>query len=203
MMTMMLSAAMVAGVPMEKDGPVEENMMIVDDFSRKDGLSSLNTRWRYIADRVMGGVSRGAMRMDTLADRLCLRLQGEVSLENSGGFIQVALPLSATSAPFDGRPFTGLRLSARGNGGTYYVHLRTSDSRRPWQYYYASFVAADEWRDIDLPFAMFTSKGLDMPLDTSRLVRVAIVAARKAHVADIAVSWIGFFTERSERSTAP
>ena len=41
--------------------------------------------WAYLADTVMGGVSQGSAEFDAGA----LRLTGQVSTKNNGGFIQV------------------------------------------------------------------------------------------------------------------
>ena len=44
--------------------------------------------WEYISDQVMGGVSVG--KVEILNDnKLFLRLSGDVSTKNNGGFIQV------------------------------------------------------------------------------------------------------------------
>jgi len=179
------------------------DQMLLDDFSGQDGMSALGTAWRYFADPVMGGVSRGSAAPSLVDRRPCMRLQGEVSLENNGGFIQVALPLSATSTPFDARAFTGLRLRVWGNGETYYVHLRTSDATIPRQYYFASFATADEWTEVEIPFSAFAPKHLGTALDPSKLTRVGIVAARKAHTADVAVSYIGFYSNETEPRRKP
>lgn len=166
--------------------------MLVDDFTRADGRSALGTEWRYFADGVMGGVSQGGHARETLDGRPCIRLRGEVSLEFGGGFIQVALPFAPQGEALDASAFAGLRLTVRGNGETYYVHLRTGDSARPQQYYRCAFETTDAWRDVTLRFADFTPERLSVPLDRGRLVRIGLVAGRKAFAADLAVARIEF-----------
>jgi Complex I intermediate-associated protein 30 (CIA30) len=39
-------------------------------------------------DRVMGGVSNGTMVRETVAGRPAIRMRGDVSLENNGGFVR-------------------------------------------------------------------------------------------------------------------
>lgn len=112
--------------------------MLIDDFTRTDGRSALGTEWQAFTDQVMGGVSRGSASRDTLAQHPCLRLRGEVSLENDGGLIQVALSVRRQDRALDPGAFSGIRLSATGNGETYYIHLRAVDTRLPWQYYQAA-----------------------------------------------------------------
>jgi hypothetical protein len=167
--------------------------VLIDDFQRADGLSALGTAWQVFTDRVMGGVSRGSAARETDESRPHLRLRGEVSLENNGGFIQAALPLRVEGRPLDASGFTGIRLTVRGDGETYYVHLRSTDTRLPWQYYQAGFATVRQWQDVDIPFAAFQGENLDAPLDPSRLERVGIVAAKKAFTADVAVARIALY----------
>jgi hypothetical protein len=167
--------------------------LLIDDFSRTDGLSALGTGWRVFTDQVMGGVSTGASAVETVGGRRALRLVGEVSLENNGGFVQVALPLSADGGPLDAQPYTGVRLSVRGNGETYHIHIRTTATVLPWQYYQAEFTAGPAWTSVELPFARFTAEALGARLDPSKLTRIAVVASKKPFRADVAVSKIELY----------
>jgi len=56
---------------------------------------------------------------------------GDVSLENNGDFVQIALDLAPDSNTFDASAWTGLQLDVFGNDEEYGVHLRTSDLTRP------------------------------------------------------------------------
>ena len=76
----------------------------------------------------MGGLSEASGSHDVL-DRLpCLRLTGDVRLENDGGFIQAALDLTHSCETLDASNYTGVRITVRGNGEKYSVHLRTPDN---------------------------------------------------------------------------
>jgi hypothetical protein len=171
----------------------QESVLLIDDFSREDGRSSLDTAWRSFSDRVMGGVSQGQHRIRVIEGRKCIHLTGEVSLENNGGFIQAALPLNSGGEPLDVSSFQGIRLSVRGNNARYYIHLRSSASRRPWQYYAAEFTATEEWRTLDIPFASFKPESLRDALDPAQLVRIAIVGAWEEYTVDVAVSRLEFY----------
>jgi len=166
---------------------------LIDDFSRPDGRSALGPEWRFFADTVMGGVSRGQAGRDSIAGESCLRLTGQVSLENNGGFVQVALPLEGPDGPLNAGAWKGIRLLVRGTGGVYDVHLRTGETRHPWQYYRASFPVTEEWASVDLPFDAFQPASLREPLDPAQLTRVGIVAARRAFQADVAVATLSFY----------
>ena len=144
-------------------------------------------------DQVMGGVSRGSAARDTVGGISCLRLRGVVSLQNNGGFIQAAVPLYLEDGPLDASAFTGIRLTVRGDGETYFIHLRTGDTRLPWQYYQAAFPTDGQWREVDVPFRAFRGESLSAQLDRSRLERLGIVAAKKAFTADVAVARIALY----------
>ena len=166
--------------------------MIIDDRYRDDFTSNIGTVWRGFSDRVMGGISLEHVTLDCVEGRRCLRLSGDVRLENNGGFIQMALDLSQNGV-LDTREYTGLRLHVWGNGETYGAHLRTLDTTLPWQSYRASFYTATNWRVIDLPFSTFKPYRLDLPLNTRHLRRLGLVAIGRAFYADLCVSGIYLF----------
>ena len=167
--------------------------MVIDDFSDQGLISRLDTQWRGVSDAVMGGISKAAVARDEIDGRACLRLSGDVRLENNGGFIQAALDLTPSGATLDASGYTGARLVARGNGEPYSIHLRTADNVRPWQSYRAHFTAGPKWQAIDLPFNAFTPYRLETPLDVTRLRRIGLVAIGRAFYADLAVAELSFY----------
>ena len=170
-----------------------EAVMLIDDFKDPKQGSRLGTRWRGFSDRVMGGVSEETVSFEKIDGRDCLRLTGEVRLENNGGFIQAALDLATWGRTFDASGYSGLRLTVLGNGEEYSVHLRTPDNSRPWQSYRARFAAGPKWQTIELPFSDFQPYRLETPLDRSRLRRIGLVAIGREFSADLAVCEIGFY----------
>ncbi len=170
-----------------------QNSLLIDSFSRPDARSELGTIWRGFSDQVMGGVSSARFTMSTIQDRKCIHLQGSVSLENNGGFVQVALDLNAEGNTLDAGSYQGIRLCVRGNGKSYYLHLRTAQTTRPWQYYAAPFSTSEEWLSVEIPFASFTKENLGVELDTSSLKRIAIVGAWDNFKADVAVCRLEFY----------
>lgn len=167
--------------------------LLIDDFTRDDGLSTFGSRWNLLSDRVMGGVSTARSRYDVVDGSRCLVMEGEVSLENNGGFIQVAHALQRNGRPFDAGGYRGIRLRVRGNDQPYYVHLRTAQSMLPWQYFSAPFRVESEWRLIDIPFDRFEPQALSASLDKTALVRIAIVGAKKEYAAEVAISRLEFY----------
>jgi hypothetical protein len=149
------------------------------------------SHWRLFSDRVMGGVSSGTLDTDLVDGRACLRMRGEVSLENNGGFVQMAIDLDE---PMRRRlpDFAGLSLEVYGNGESYNVHLRTEDMDRPWQSYRCSFVAGPAWHTVRLPFARFEPHRIEGPLDAARIRRLGLVAIGRAFTADLCVARVSF-----------
>ena len=166
--------------------------MIIDDRSQATTMSSVGTKWRGFSDRVMGGISEETVSLEETQGRRCIRLSGDVKLDNNGGFIQMALDLSPEGF-LDASKYTGLRLLVRGNGETYGIHLRTMDTKLPWQSYRARFAAEDHWHEIHLPFTDFAPYRLKAPLDTSHLRRLGVVAIGRAFNADVCVAEIGLY----------
>ena len=167
--------------------------MLIDDFASPALTSTLGTTWRGVSDRVMGGVSQATIARDRIDGRACLRLTGEVRLENEGGFIQASLDLAPDGGSFDASAYLGLRLVVRGNGERYALHLRTPDNIRPWQSYRAQFIAGPSWETVELPFAAFVPYRLEAALDVTRLRRLGLVAIGRAFHADLAVAEIQFY----------
>ncbi len=168
--------------------------MLIHDFSNQSLRSAHGTRWRAVSDQVMGGASEAKIDLTALDGRPCLRLTGDVRLENDGGFIQASLDLVASGETLDASALRGIQLVARGNSERYSLHLRTADTKRPWQSYRARFVASTDWRMIELPFTDFMPHRLDTALNLKRLRRLGLVAIGRAFSADLAVAEISFYS---------
>ena len=188
-----IMAFVVMFLPFPGTAGAQDKTMLIDDFSRTDLVSALGTEWRGVSDRVMGGVSQESVSRSVASGGPALHLQGDVRLENNGGFIQAALDLSSGGRTLDASAYRGIRLIVRGNGEKYSVHLRTPDNTRPWQSYRAEFIAVEDWQSIDLPFDGFEPYRLDTPLDVARLSRLGLVAIGRAFSADLMVSSISFY----------
>ena len=149
------------------------------------------TRWDYIADTVMGGVSTGAAQFVQESSGSYVRLSGEVSTANNGGFIQVRRQLPS---PLPAGT-TGLRLKVRGNGSAYFVHLRTKGTRLPWQYYQASFPTTQGWTEIQLKLTDFVPSGRLMRTvpQATAITSVGIVAFGRDHSALVEVSEVDWY----------
>lgn len=151
-------------------------------------------RWRLVTDGIMGGVSRGRLERDIRDGKECLRLSGEVSLENNGGFIQATLDLDAryaAKAPTQ----DGITIQVYGNDHSYGLHLRTTDLWLPWQSYRARFVAPAQWTQVRLPFDRFQPYKTGKPLNVSRLRGMGVLAIGEAFEADICIGEVAFYSD--------
>ena len=159
---------------------------LLDDFKNNP-----EDRWRFIADTVMGGISTGQLSFSADDTVNFARMVGKVSTENNGGFIQFRRSL------INGLPANaeGLRLSLRGNGQKYFVHIRTKGSFLPWQYYQKSFVADEDWSETTFLLDEFRPSGvlLRKTIDPKSIRSIGIVAFGRDHEAEIDVRRISFF----------
>ncbi|MEL6642133.1 MAG: CIA30 family protein, partial [Pseudomonadota bacterium] len=143
--------------------------------------------WQYVSDRVMGGVSDGTAVLETEGETTFARLTGEVSTANNGGFVQMRRVLPDNFPP----DATGLNLVVRGNGEPYYIHLRTQASRRPWQFFQASFPSTNTWQDVVLTWDDFRPQGgLNGSLLPEDVISIGVVAYGRDHQADLSVASI-------------
>ncbi len=112
------------------------------DFSSAEVVRA----FRVINDGVMGGVSTS--RLSSAAG--AMRFEGEVSLENNGGFASFRGPVRfpAESA--------ALLLTVRGDGQRYKLTLKLDDSPGTAQYQ-AAFVAPREWQTLRFEPADFAA----------------------------------------------
>ncbi len=159
---------------------------LLDDFKNKP-----EDRWEFIADTVMGGISSGQLFFSLDDKANFARMVGKVSTENNGGFIQFRRSI------INGLPAKtkGLKLSLRGNGQTYFVHIRTKGTFLPWQYYQKSFMANEDWSETTMLLNEFRPSGilLRKTIDPENIKSIGIVAFGRDHEAEIDVRNISFF----------
>lgn len=153
----------------------------------------LKPEWEYVADGVMGGVSEGSLQRETYNGRMAAVLRGAVSLENNGGFVQIAFDLCPDGAGFDATDWSGIELITCGNGERYDIRLRTQQLIRPWQSFRSEFVAGSQWRALRFPFNEFIAHKTEVVFDPSALRRIGILAIGREFRAEMAVSGISLY----------
>ena len=90
-----------------------------------DNLNDVRANWSAISDQVMGGISEVNFYEMEEDGQKFYRLEGNVSTENNGGFIQSRVGLNIKA-----KDFNGIRIKVRGNNNEYFVHLRAQECCR-------------------------------------------------------------------------
>jgi len=158
---------------------------LIDDFSNKS-----QNRWQFFTDQVMGGISEGNASLVSDNSGQYVRLEGSVSTANNGGFIQIRTDINEGT-----NEAKGIIIKAKGNGEDYYIHLRTSGTVLPWQYYQISFPTSKNWSEIKLPFANFerSSSWISKKITGDKIRTLGIVAYGKNHNAKLDVAYLSFY----------
>lgn len=84
---------------------------VIDDLTEDFPITCSGTEWAGVTDRVMGGESSGTLAREEYHGRTANVLRAQVSLENGGGFVQMATDLSlnpAVSPHVDASDFDGI-----------------------------------------------------------------------------------------------
>ena len=153
--------------------------------------SNPEQRWRYVSDRVMGGVSTGKVIYAQQEDVHYAHMTGTVSTLNNGGFIQLRTNIVRGSTA----QVAGITLRVRGKPQKYFVHLRTRGTVLPWQYYQAAFEISEQWQTVRLPLDQFAPSGdwLSRAIKPASIRSIGVVAFGRDHTADIKIAEVGFF----------
>ena len=153
-----------------------------------DNLEDIRAEWIPFSDQVMGGISEvNAYELEENGVSF-YRLEGNVSTENNGGFIQVRAEVNLRN-----KNFKGIRIKVRGNNNEYYMHLR-SPRMLPWNYYTSKFYASEEWQVIDLPLSSFEySRDASKSFNSSKMKSIGIVAFGKDFFAQVDIAGVEFY----------
>ena len=133
--------------------------------------------WPNVDDGVMGGVSSSRMRME---DSIAV-FEGNVSLENNGGFASVR----SNSIVQDLTRFNAVRLRVRDDGKTYQFRISTSQSSNGVSYQMTFETEKDLWKEVELSFSDFeaTFRGRPLPeeppINASKISAFGLLIANK------------------------
>ena len=155
----------------------------------KDNFSN-NEQWRYVADDVMGGVSKGYVEYQIIEEDIIAVLKGNVSTENNGGFIQIRRDLKDINL----ENANSVKIVAKGNSQKYYIFLRTMGTILPWQYYSSEFTVNENFNEFVLPIKDFEKSGflLAKKINPKKITSIGIVAFGRDHLAELYVKEIKF-----------
>jgi monofunctional biosynthetic peptidoglycan transglycosylase len=146
--------------------------------------------WRPINDGVMGGLSRSRLRTTPEGTAV---FEGEVSLENNGGFASVRAALGR----MDLSEYAGLAARVRGDGRAYQIRLRTNDRFDGIAYRARVTPAAGAWQVVKVPFSAFepTFRGRRPagapPLAKGRICQLGfLVGDKQAGPFRLEIAWV-------------
>jgi NADH dehydrogenase [ubiquinone] 1 alpha subcomplex assembly factor 1 len=150
-------------------------------------FSAKSADWFVVNDGVMGGVSSSTVKLENGM----LVFEGQVRLENNGGFASVRSSTSEQNLS----EFSGVSLRVRGDGKMYALNLRTSSARGVM--YQAEFqTKAGEWLELRIPFSQlrptrFGSTLKGFALEPSRIESFGfIIANKRSERFELVVDWI-------------
>ena len=148
--------------------------------------------WSFFTDGVMGGVSQGKAFFGKSGSDNFVRLEGKVSTENNGGFIQIRTKLSPE---INSKDYNGVYVKVYGNQKNYNLHLRTGLTLAPWQYYSYTFATTENWSEIRAPLNEFKKSNFYQPKSIlgQKIKSVGLVAGFDNFKSDICLSEIGFY----------
>ena len=157
--------------------------VFTDKFNEKN-------EWNFITDQVMGGISTGKYSYEKINNVNILKINGNVSTKNNGGFIQVRRNLNNVNLT----NAKNVEVIAKGNNEKYFIHLRTNFTLLPWQYYQYSFTVKKKFKNFILPIRNFKKSGFLLPdkIKQKNIKSIGIVAFGRDHKAELTVKEINF-----------
>ena len=133
------------------------------------------TPWHTVDDDVMGGKSSGFFSLNEEGHAV---YEGDVSLENNGGFASVKYQFDAIKT----KGFSKIRLKIKGDGKRYQFRIKDHSSNK--HAYIAYFQTSTNWEVIELSMAnmypTFKGRKLDMSnYDANSIEEIAFLIANK------------------------
>jgi len=132
--------------------------------------------WQPIDDRIMGGVSRSRLRLDSAGYAV---FEGTVSADHGGGFASVRHPALALGSA----DTTAFCLHVLGDGKRYKLNLRTDQTFDGVNYQAEFQPPVGQWTTVELALAAFVAKFrgrtvMEAPaLDPARVSQVGLMIA--------------------------
>lgn len=130
------------------------NQQTIFDFKKDSNIQD----WRIVDDIVMGGKSLSSFKLSP--DDFGL-FEGQISLENNGGFSSVSYRFEKLKVNKD----SSIIIQLKGDGKNY--QLRIKDNSNTSYSYILPFATSGEWQEIKIPlqdmYPSFRGRKLDLP----------------------------------------
>jgi len=144
---------------------------LIFDFDKKANLQN----WRIVNDTVMGGVSSSTFSLNEDGHGV---FQGEVSLENNGGFASVQYRFEQLSV----KGYTKVKIRLKGDGKKY--QFRVKHKASDYYSYITYFTTSGDWEEVEIPlgemYPSFRGRTLDRPnFSADSIEELAILIGNK------------------------
>ena len=153
------------------------------DFNKNADVN----QWRIVDDVVMGGRSDGSFYINDEGQGV---FEGEISLENNGGFSSVRYSMEQLSVVSQ----TAFEIRLRGDGKRYQFRVQPEASVRHSYIHY--FQTSGEWQIIEIPFKeMYPSfRGRRLEMDNfpgKTMSEIAfLIGNKEAEKFQLEIDWI-------------
>ena len=108
--------------------------------------------WYVYTDQVMGGKSK----LSANFTEGVVKLDGEVTTKNNGGFVRLAHRPDEIN-----KNAKGIKFKAKGNNEAYEVHVTLKGMKMPpWSYLSTSFDVNDQWNEYQILFSDLKKNGM-------------------------------------------
>lgn len=141
------------------------------EFNKTADISN----WSVVDDVVMGGRSSGNFYLNSEGHGI---FEGQVSLENNGGFSSVRYDFYKMST----KDFSKVIIKVKGDGKSYQFRVKSESS--DYYSYITSFETSNDWETIELKlsnmYPAFRGRNLDMPnYDKESIEEIAFLIGNK------------------------
>ena len=146
--------------------------ILIFDFNKESNLK----KWTVINDAVMGGKSVGDFYLNSDGNGV---FEGDVSLENNGGFSSVKYKLTK----IDIKNASKINLIVKGDGKNYQFRLKAKSKDR--HSFVSKFSTTGEWQQIEITlkdmYPSFRGRKLDIPnFSESYIEEIAFLIGNKS-----------------------
>lgn len=152
-----------------------------------NALSDKPIQWNLISDQVMGGLSQGQMQ----SSNEWVNMQGEVSLANNGGFLQLQtlIPKNINAGEYQG---ISVEICSQ-QPCQLQLLIKSSQLWMPWQSYRAQINATPDWQSFYVPFTDFAPYKTRTSLNPKRITKFAVLAGGSAMDVNVSIKQLGLY----------
>jgi NADH dehydrogenase [ubiquinone] 1 alpha subcomplex assembly factor 1 len=144
---------------------------LIFDFNKSSGIEG----WKVVDDGVMGGTSSGNFYLSPKGHGV---FEGNVSLENNGGFSSVRYNFSRKEI----KEYSAISIRLKGDSKRYQFRLKANSG--DYYSYISYFQTSGEWQNIEIDlkdlYPSFRGRKLDQPnFGDDHIEKIAFLIANK------------------------